>query len=330
MKDFFISYTKSDRAYAITIKGWLDDAGYSVAMQEPDFEAGSNFVLEMDRAAKEANRTIGLLSEDYLTSKFTQPEWAAAFARDPTGSDRLLALIRVKPCDVKGLLRQVVFIDIVGLDIEAARTRVLDQLAARSGSRSLPVSSPKPKAGSRQRKVLGLQQTAMATGDVFQAGGNLSVNKKEIVRPVIPREPHHITEEQAAEIRQRINELGERDEKAGRGATYGAWMNYFKKVFNVASYARLDSEQFDKAVAWLKQQRAQNRSHLRRNSNAAWRQDHYTIIYGCVGTLKWSKPQLYQFAFEKLALKKPIQSLKQLGEQNLEKLAGIMRRLADK
>lgn len=59
-------------------------------------------------------------------------------------------------------------------------------------------------------------------------------------------------------------------------------------------------------------------------------EDYYTIIYGCVRILKWDKPQLYQFAFEKLKLKKPVQSLKELGEQNLEKLAGIVRRLADK
>lgn len=328
MNDFFISYTKSDRGYAITIKGWLEDAGYSVVMQEPDFEAGSNFVLEMDRAAKEASRTIGVLSEEYLTSRFVQPEWAAAFASDPTGKERRLALIRVKPCQLQGLLRQIVFIDIVGLDIETARTRIIDQLA---GNPTPTASMDAKPVKTRTRKPPArVEQTAIASGDVFQAGGDLSINRKQIVRPVIPREPHHITEEQAAEIRQRLTELGERDEKAGRGSTYGAWMNRFKKQFGVASYARLNIEQFDEAITWLKQQKAQNRSRLRRTSNSAWRQDHYAIIYGCVGTLKWSKPQLYEFAFEKLELKKPIESLKELGEQNLEKLAGIMRRLADR
>ncbi len=42
MNDFFISYTKTDRTYAITIRGWLEDAAYSVVMQDPDSAAGSN------------------------------------------------------------------------------------------------------------------------------------------------------------------------------------------------------------------------------------------------------------------------------------------------
>ncbi len=330
MKDFFISYTKADRGYAITIRGWLEDAGHSVVMQDPDFGAGSNFVLEMDRAAKEAARTIAVLSEDYLKASFTQPEWAAAFAGDPTGAKKRLVLIRVKPCEVEGLLRQVVYIDIVGLDIESARQRILDQLAGKSGGGKAPAAEKKLTRKSRSSKPNHIQQSASAGRDVFQAAGDLSVNKKEVVRPVIPREPHHITEAQAAEIRQRLNELGERDEKSGRGPTYGAWMNRFKEKFEVASYARLDASQFDDAIAWIKQQKAMNRSRLRRPSNKAWREDHYTLIYGCARTLKWDKPQLYQFAYEKLELKKPIQSLKELGEQNLEKLAGIVRRLAEK
>lgn len=328
--DFFISYTKADRGYAIAIRGWLEDAGHSVVMQDPDFVAGSNFVLEMDRAAKEASRTIVVLSEDYLKASFTQPEWAAAFAGDPTGAKKRLVLIRIKPCEVEGLLRQVVYIDIVGLDIDGARQRILDQVVGKSGGGKAPAAAKKSKPTGVSPKRGQLRQTARAGRDVFQAAGDLSVNKKEVVRPVIPREPYHITEAQAAEIRQRLNELGERDEKAGRGSTYGAWMNRFKKQFDLASYARLDGGKFDEAIIWLKQQKAQNRSRLRRTSNTAWRQDHYVIIYGCVSTLKWSKPQLYQFAFEKLDLKKPIQSLKELGEQNLEALAGVMRRLADR
>lgn len=330
MKDFFISYTKADRGYAITIRGWLEDAGYSVAMQEPDFQPGSNFVLEMDRAAKEATRTIGVLSKDYLEARFTQPEWAEAFAKDPTGTNRLLVLVRVKPCEAAGLLRQVVHIDIVGLDIESARRQILDQLAGKSGGDTAAKSPKNPASKSRAKKVTLIEQSVTAGRDVFQAGGDINVNKKEVVRPIIPREPHHITERQAAEIRARLTELGERDEKAGRGTTYGAWMNRFKKRFDVASYARLDGEHFDEAITWLKQQKAQNRSRLRRTSNKAWRDDHYGIIYGCIRTLGWDKPQLYRFAFEKLELKKSIQSLKELGEQNLEALAGIIRRLANK
>ena len=65
-----------------------------VVLQAWDFAAGSNFVLEMDRAAGQASRTIAVLSPDYHKSQFAAPEWAAAFARDPEGFRSLLVPVR--------------------------------------------------------------------------------------------------------------------------------------------------------------------------------------------------------------------------------------------
>ena len=81
MKDFFVSYNKADRAWAEWIAWVLEEAGYSTVIQAWDFRPGSNFVLEMQKAAAEAERTIAVLSPEYLTARFTQPEWAAAEAR---------------------------------------------------------------------------------------------------------------------------------------------------------------------------------------------------------------------------------------------------------
>ena len=90
MKDFFISYNKADRTWAEWIAWQLEEARYSVIVQAWDFRPGSNFVLDMNRATKEAERTIAVLSPDFLAAEFTQPEWAAAFAKDPTGEKGLL------------------------------------------------------------------------------------------------------------------------------------------------------------------------------------------------------------------------------------------------
>jgi hypothetical protein len=57
MTDFFISYNKADRQWAEWIAWQLEDAGYSTVLQAWDFTAGTNFVQQMDRAAKEAKRT---------------------------------------------------------------------------------------------------------------------------------------------------------------------------------------------------------------------------------------------------------------------------------
>jgi tetratricopeptide (TPR) repeat protein len=116
MKNFFVSYNRHDRAFAEWIAWILEDAGYSVVIQAWDFRPGGNFVLDMQKAASEAERTIAVLSNHYLQSLFTQPEWAAAFAQDPTGEKRTLIPIRVGECKLTGILAPIVYVDLVGID----------------------------------------------------------------------------------------------------------------------------------------------------------------------------------------------------------------------
>ncbi len=124
-KNFFISYNRADRSWAEWIAWHLEEAGYTTVVQAWDFRPGSNFVVDMQSAASGAERTIAVLSPDYLTSSFTEPEWAAPFAQDPTGVKGLLLPVRVRECDPQGLLSQIVYIDIVGLLETAAKNALL-------------------------------------------------------------------------------------------------------------------------------------------------------------------------------------------------------------
>jgi len=58
MKDFFVSYNSVDRPWAEWIAWQLEEAGYITLLQAWDFRPSSNFVLEMQRATTEAERTI--------------------------------------------------------------------------------------------------------------------------------------------------------------------------------------------------------------------------------------------------------------------------------
>ncbi len=138
-KDFFISYNKADRDWAEWIAWQLEAAGYTTILQAWDFLAGGNFVLQMDEATKQAKRTIAVLSPDYLTSLFTQPEWAAAFAGDPTGKHGKLLPVRVRECELEGLLKQIVYIDLVRLNELEAKNKLL---AGIRRSRAIPSSPP--------------------------------------------------------------------------------------------------------------------------------------------------------------------------------------------
>jgi tetratricopeptide (TPR) repeat protein len=101
--------------------------------------AAGNFVLDMDVAARKATRTIAVLSPDYFASQFTPSEWAAAFRRDPTGEQGLLLPVRVRPCDVEGLLGQIVYIDLVDQDEATARATLLQNV---KHMRRKPTSPP--------------------------------------------------------------------------------------------------------------------------------------------------------------------------------------------
>lgn len=146
MKDFFISYNKADEDNATWIAWQLEEAGYTVIIQAWDFK-GKNFVLEMDNAAKNANQTIAVLSPDFLNSRYTAPEWAAAFVQDPTGSQRKLILVRVKSVEIAGLLTAIDYIDLVGIDPEIAKQKLLQGIERK---RFKPTIEPTPSFHQQQ------------------------------------------------------------------------------------------------------------------------------------------------------------------------------------
>ena len=106
-KDFFVSYTGADTAWAEWIAWVLTEAGYRVHIQAWDFVPGTNWVAKMQEGT-EAERTLVVLSKAFLSgSTFGAAEWQAAFAQDPQGLERRLIPIRVEPCERPGLLKPI-------------------------------------------------------------------------------------------------------------------------------------------------------------------------------------------------------------------------------
>src|SRR4051812_14820738 len=110
--DFFVSYNHRDKQWAEWIAWEIEAAGYASTIQAWDFRPGANFVLAMHSGVDSADRLIIVLSENYLTSDYTQPEWAALFVSDPGGSKHKLLPVRVAPCSIPGLLKSIIYIDL--------------------------------------------------------------------------------------------------------------------------------------------------------------------------------------------------------------------------
>lgn len=137
IRNFFISYTTVDRQWAEWIAWELEEAGYTTILQAWDFTPGSHFVTAMHLATQITERTIALLSRAYLESAYSEQEWQAAWADDPSGVERKLLILRIEDCPRPGLLGQVVSEDLFGVGKELARTRLL--AAVQEGRRKPPM-----------------------------------------------------------------------------------------------------------------------------------------------------------------------------------------------
>ncbi len=140
--DFFVSYTAVDRGWAEWVAWQLEDAGLRVLIQAWDFIPGSNWAVRMQQGVSQADRTIALLSDTYLTSVYGQAEWQAAQAADPLGFASRLVPIRIADCPRPGLLGQIVSFDLFDVPAAAAAARLLEQVKILRAGRAKPPVAP--------------------------------------------------------------------------------------------------------------------------------------------------------------------------------------------
>jgi hypothetical protein len=139
---FFISRRGSDSQWAEWIAWTLEDAGHTTFLQDWDFAAGMNIPERMQAAAISTERTIVVLSPDYFDSRYTKAEWLQRFFEDPDGTHRAVIPIRVKPCELQGMLATIIYIDLVGKDEEAAKRELTRHIASLVTGRLRPTSKP--------------------------------------------------------------------------------------------------------------------------------------------------------------------------------------------
>ncbi|CUU56590.1 WD40-like Beta Propeller Repeat [Parafrankia irregularis] len=154
--DFFVSYTAADKRWAEWISWQLEAADYRVLVQAWDFVPGSNWAVRMQQGVVHAQRTIALLSTEYLKSVYGQSEWQAAHAADPLGFARKLLPIRLEDCPRPGLLSQIVSIDLFGRSADVARQHLLDTIATALAGRVKPAAEPIFPPAAQEPRAAGL------------------------------------------------------------------------------------------------------------------------------------------------------------------------------
>ncbi|GAB5525407.1 MAG: hypothetical protein Roseis2KO_32790 [Roseivirga sp.] len=218
------------------------------------------------------------------------------------------------------------------------------------GSRSIPYlrkgtsvfeASPSDIAlmyQSRQReskKTVRVDQKASGK-NIQQVGQNfgqvIQTNQIKNVTNAQPNPEIHISESEAKRIKDKVDEIVRINDNSGKLKSqedkkrmYSQLYSSIKNRFKVTSYKFIPKEEFKNCYEWLQKEIAgKHTPKLRRSNNPEWRKKRYGSIYTKARQVGLEKPELLLFAEERLNLKAPIQSLKDLGEQNLDKLYKIL------
>jgi TIR domain len=317
MEDFFVSYNKADKSWAVGLGDWLDHAGFTVILQEQDFVGGANFVSEMHRALKVSQRLIMVLSPDYLSSKFAESEWTSAFASDPTNEKRTLIPVRVRECQPDGLLRPIVCIDLVGLSVEQARDRFISEIMATlEGRRNVSTSTAAPAPDTKQATI---KQVAVGK-KITQVAGDYHHYEKPPKQNIIITPPvGAVSLAELKQIQSWIENLAENTVGKPRHSAFGMWRNRFKNNFGLIKSEQLLSAQLPEAESWYHQQLAILKRGLKTKAPDAWRKERYKAIHMAMQQMGVDKLTYYSEIARRLKMKKLFTSLTDLTKRDLER-----------
>jgi hypothetical protein len=158
------------------------------------------------------------------------------------------------------------------------------------------------------------------------AAGNIINTEKTVRKNVITPDERHLSGEQKERLQPLINELATRLAGEDGKPNYKKVHAMLQRHFDVTSYLLIERGDFDQAAAFLREQRAINRSRLRSRNPVAYKNDFFRGIWSRARELGWDKPRVYEFALARLSLKKAIFSLKELGPIQLKTLGEAMQR----
>jgi hypothetical protein len=123
-RDFFVSYTSSDSAWATWVAHQVELAGYTVMIQAWDFDR-SSFIVQMEDAVHRSDRLLAIYSDAYLASRWSRFEWAAYMKKRPAG----IIPVHIEETGFPSLLDAQVRINLIGLGEQEAREKLRREIA---------------------------------------------------------------------------------------------------------------------------------------------------------------------------------------------------------
>ena len=268
----------------------------------PLLTAAALLKQSVQAAVCESLRRAYETTKDYLRRKLG----------DGTAAADVLEMATDKP-DSPGR-RAVLFEALASADLESDPE--LASLIARL-SALLP---PSPHRDGQSIRITGEGNTVQV------AGRDLITATRVIRRSAITPDERHLSAAQQASLRGLSAALAQRLAGEEGRPNFAAVHRMLQRRFAVTSYLLIPAACHHEAVDFLRRQCAMHRSRLRHRNPSAYQGDLLRAIHARREVLGWDKTQLHRFALEKLALKRPLASLKELGPIQLKSLAILMHR----
>jgi hypothetical protein len=177
--------------------------------------------------------------------------------------------------------------------------------------RARPVRSPR-------------KQTAKGKNIIQQMGDGNTVNQYQLPPKVvneIKRRPGSITAENEHQISEWIAKLAQGETKMALKSAFGMWRNRFYKKFKVTKAGELDASKMGDVKTWYIQAIAIQTGGLKFKAPDMWRNRRYGSIKGKMREMGIVDDQAYyRDLSERLNIKKPFTSLKDLTKANLDRV----------
>jgi TIR domain len=141
--DFFLSRRGSVGHLAQEVADVLLEEGYRVIVQDYDFQLSDSVIEKMHEGVKTSRDLIILLTRDYEQSTYTRKEFTSFEAqRLKQPSERHTIILRCEDVSPEGLLADVIYQDLVGIEDANERRRRIIAAAERQSQAAAPPPRP--------------------------------------------------------------------------------------------------------------------------------------------------------------------------------------------
>ena len=115
--DVFISYSHADEEWVVnTLLPRLDGAGLKVCIDYRDFKPGKAAVHNMRDAVKRSQRTLLVMTPNWVASESSEYEGIAVRTSDPAGRHGRTIPLLLQPCDIPDDISILTYIDFTRAD----------------------------------------------------------------------------------------------------------------------------------------------------------------------------------------------------------------------